>query len=85
MPRVCRRSPWPPTGADRTWSTCSDSGSGHWISGMPPSPAITMRGWVLTADPILVRSESPDGFTALHLAAFFGRPETVAVLIEMRC
>jgi uncharacterized protein len=34
------------------------------------------------ADPALVRSESPDGFTALHLAAFFGHPETVRLLIE---
>ena len=37
---------------------------------------------VLADDPSSVRSESPDGFTALHLAAFFGSPETVAVLIE---
>ncbi len=36
----------------------------------------------ITADPELVRAESPDGFTALHLAAFFGHPESVGVLIE---
>ena len=36
----------------------------------------------LSADPTLMRSESPDGFTALHLAAFFGHPETVGLLIE---
>jgi ankyrin repeat protein len=39
-------------------------------------------GTALSADPALVRSESPDGFTALHLAAFFGHPETVGLLIE---
>ena len=39
-------------------------------------------GTALSADPALVRSESPDGFTALHLAAFFGHPETVRLLIE---
>ena len=36
----------------------------------------------LNADPALVDSRSPDGFTALHLAAFFGHPEAVGVLIE---
>ncbi|MCA1735943.1 MAG: ankyrin repeat domain-containing protein [Actinobacteria bacterium] len=33
-------------------------------------------------DPQLLSAFSPDGFTALHLAAFFGHPELVGVLIE---
>ena len=32
-------------------------------------------------DPDAVRTWTPDGFTALHLAAFFGQPEAAAVLI----
>jgi ankyrin repeat protein len=30
----------------------------------------------------LVESYTPDGFTALHLAAFFGQPEAATVLLE---
>jgi ankyrin repeat protein len=37
---------------------------------------------LLLAAPASVNSRSPDGFTPLHLAAFFGSPETVAVLLE---
>ena len=33
-------------------------------------------------EPIQLHAFSPDGFTALHLAAFFGQPEMVRVLIE---
>jgi ankyrin repeat protein len=36
---------------------------------------------LLRAEPELARSWSPDGFTALHYAAFFGTPEAVGVLI----
>jgi uncharacterized protein len=36
---------------------------------------------LLGADPGAVRSEAPDGFTALHLAAFFGQLEAAAVLL----
>jgi adenosylhomocysteine nucleosidase len=36
----------------------------------------------LFADPGLVRAYSPDGFTALHLAAFFGKPEAVHRLLS---
>ena len=43
------------------------------------APAVARN---VEADPALVTARSPDGFTALHLAAFFGSPETVAVLIE---
>jgi ankyrin repeat protein len=32
--------------------------------------------------PELARSRAPDDFTPLHLAAFFGRPEAVAVLLD---
>lgn len=32
--------------------------------------------------PGIVASRSPDGFTALHLAAFFGHTETVRILID---
>lgn len=32
-------------------------------------------------DPALISARSPDGFTALHLAAFFGHPETVKALV----
>jgi len=39
-------------------------------------------GEILAADPEAVRSVAPDGFTALHLAAFFGHLETAAVLLE---
>jgi uncharacterized protein len=34
------------------------------------------------ADPGIVRAEAADGFTALHLAAFFGQLEVAAVLLE---
>ncbi|HEY4606108.1 MAG TPA: ankyrin repeat domain-containing protein [Acidimicrobiia bacterium] len=33
-------------------------------------------------EPDLVTAHSPDGFTALHLASFFGHPETVRALID---
>jgi uncharacterized protein len=36
----------------------------------------------LLADPDLARGYSPDGFTALHLAAFFGKPEAVRRLLD---
>jgi ankyrin repeat protein len=37
---------------------------------------------VVAADPDAVRAEAADGFTALHLAAFFGQLEVAAVLLE---
>jgi ankyrin repeat protein len=37
---------------------------------------------VLGDEPSLVSSYSGDGFTALHFAAFFGRPDAAALLIE---
>jgi len=37
---------------------------------------------LLTSEPSLVNSYSGDGFTALHFAAFFGRFEAAALLIE---
>src|SRR6185312_3119198 len=37
---------------------------------------------VVRADPAAVRAEAADGFTALHLAAFFGQLEVAAVLLE---
>jgi ankyrin repeat protein len=37
---------------------------------------------LLAGEPSLVSSYSGDGFTALHFAAFFGRYETAALLIE---
>lgn len=39
-------------------------------------------GDLINEDPTLVESRSPDGFTALHLAVFFGHPETARSLIE---
>ncbi len=45
-------------------------------------------GWVddlgrdLAADPELVARHAADGFTALHLAAFLGGPDTVRLLLE---
>ena len=36
----------------------------------------------LLADPDVVLAFSPDGFTALHLAAFFGKPEAVRRLLD---
>ena len=36
---------------------------------------------LLDAEPALVTSYSGDGFTPLHFAAFFGRPEAAALLI----
>ena len=45
-------------------------------------------GWVddlradVAEDPELVRRRSPDGFTALHYASFFGGAPAVAVLLE---
>jgi ankyrin repeat protein len=37
---------------------------------------------MVRADPERVRSTAADGFTALHLAAFFGQLEATAVLLE---
>lgn len=37
---------------------------------------------LLTADAALARASSPDGFTALHLAAFFGHVDVVQLLIR---
>jgi ankyrin repeat protein len=37
---------------------------------------------LLKKEPDLVTARSPDGFTALHLASFFGHPETVRALID---
>jgi uncharacterized protein len=37
---------------------------------------------LLSDEPLLVTSYSGDGFTALHFAAFFGRYEAAALLIE---
>ena len=36
----------------------------------------------LTDDPAAVTSLSPDGFTALHLAAFFGKTEVARILLD---
>lgn len=36
----------------------------------------------LDDDPSLVGSRSPDGFTALHFAAFFAKPEAARMLVE---
>ncbi len=37
---------------------------------------------LVVADPDLVNSFSPDGFTPVALAAYFGHPEVVQVLID---
>jgi ankyrin repeat protein len=37
---------------------------------------------LLEAEPELAKAWSPDGFTALHLAAFFGEEETARTLID---
>jgi uncharacterized protein len=37
---------------------------------------------LLAGDPALIAARSPDGFTPLHYAAFFGTAETAAVLLE---
>lgn len=37
---------------------------------------------LLDADPELVNRYSPDGFTPLQLASFFGRPDAAAVLLD---
>ena len=37
---------------------------------------------LLDADPAVARQVAPDGFTALHLAAFFGQLESAALLLE---
>jgi len=37
---------------------------------------------LLMFDPVLVTAYSADGFTALHLAAFFGRPDAVRFLLD---
>lgn len=44
--------------------------------------AVDQLGELLDEDPGGVRAWSPDGFTPLHLAAFFGRAEAVALLLE---
>jgi ankyrin repeat protein len=38
-------------------------------------------GELLAGEPFLAAAWSTDGFTALHLAAFFGHPEAVALLL----
>jgi ankyrin repeat protein len=40
-----------------------------------------VSAWMLD-DPALVRAFSPDGFTALHLAAFFGKTEVARRLVQ---
>lgn len=37
---------------------------------------------LISEDPALMESRSPDGFTALHLAVFFGHPETARMLVD---
>lgn len=37
---------------------------------------------LIADDPGLLTAHAPDGFTALHLAVFFGQPETARLLIE---
>jgi ankyrin repeat protein len=37
---------------------------------------------MIDADQGLITAHSPDGFTALHLAVFFGQPETARLLIN---
>jgi uncharacterized protein len=37
---------------------------------------------LLDGEPDLVRAWSPDGFTALHLAAFFGQEDAARILLE---
>jgi uncharacterized protein len=37
---------------------------------------------LLDAEPDLVRAWSPDGFTALHYAAFFGQEDAARILVE---
>jgi uncharacterized protein len=37
---------------------------------------------LVESDPALASAFSPDGFTPLHLAAFFGHPEIVRLLVE---
>ena len=37
---------------------------------------------LVDSDPALVLAFSPDGFTALHLAAFFGHPDIARLLVE---
>lgn len=39
-------------------------------------------GQFISKDPIIVNSFSKDGFTALHLAAFFGHPDVARFLIQ---
>jgi ankyrin repeat protein len=43
------------------------------------TPVLTAR---LEEDPAAMKAFSGDGFTALHLAAFFGQPEAVKVLLD---
>ncbi len=38
---------------------------------------------LISDEPSLVAARSPDGFTALHLAVFFGHPETARALIDV--
>jgi uncharacterized protein len=37
---------------------------------------------LLDADPSLARAYSPDGFTALHLAAYFAQPQAAQLLLQ---
>jgi uncharacterized protein len=39
---------------------------------------------LLDADPALAAAWSPDGFTALHFTAFFGRPDAAALLLDRK-
>jgi ankyrin repeat protein len=40
---------------------------------------------LLEKDPVLCNAYSADGYTALHLAAFFGRTDSVKLLLEQGC
>jgi ankyrin repeat protein len=53
---------------------------GFWEAATVGASARVME--LLNETPELITARSPDGFTALHLAAFFGHPETVHALIE---
>ncbi|MEZ6197157.1 MAG: ankyrin repeat domain-containing protein [Planctomycetota bacterium] len=54
----------------------------RWTSSRPPAlDEVAILVGLLRDEPTLVEARSPDGFTALHLAAFLGRDRAARVLL----
>ena len=77
--RCCRRST---TGSRGSSTSCSPRTRRSTSSTRPPSGARAALEELLDPEPELARAWSPDGFTALHYAAFFGQEDAAKLLLE---